>query len=233
MLLYMSNNNNNNYQKGHRKRILKTFLSKDINTLTNLEIIEICLFIVIPRKNVKELAYTLLKKYKYIYLILGASREEILGIPNSGEQTYQFFQLLLILLQYIQKEKIYDKEKFFNLDDVIAYCKWQMCYLTHEELRILYFNSKNKLIKDEIQSTGSLNNVAIYPREIIKKCLQLGAAGIVLCHNHPSGDPTPSKEDITITLDLQKIANLLNIYIHDHIIIGDNNCFSMKRHGLL
>lgn len=225
--------NNNNYYKGHRKRLFSAFKAKDVNNLTSTEIIEMCLFFAIPRKNVKPIAHTLIKKYKYLYLILGSTKEEMLEIPGIGEQTYIFFQIILLIIQYIQKEKIYDKERFFDMEEVFAYCKWKMCYLTHEEMHVLYFNSKNQLIKDEIQSSGSINTVCIYPREIVKKCLLLGAVSIILCHNHPSGDATPSKEDINITIDLKKITSLLQIHLYDHIIIGNNNFFSMKKNGLI
>jgi DNA repair protein RadC len=224
-------NNNKNHHKGHRQRVLNKFSPS--MELKAVEIVELCLFFSIPRKNVKPMAHALIKKYKYLHNILGAEKEDMLCIEGIGPQTYVFFQLILGILQYIQKEKIYDKERFFNMEEVLAYCKWKMCHLTHEEVRVLYFNSKNQLIKDEIQSVGSINSVAIYPREIIKKCLHLGATGIVLCHNHPSGDSTPSKEDIAVTLELQKITSLLQILLHDHIIIGDNNYFSMKHHNLI
>lgn len=225
--------NNNNYQKGHRQRTFQKFLETSIEDIPVIDIIEICLFLAVPRKNMKPTAHLLKKKFPYFYLLLGAPKEDLLSIEGVGEQVYLFFKLILSILQYTQKEKVYNKEKFFHMEDIISYCKWKMCYLTHEELRILYFNSKNQLIKDEVQNIGSINSVMIYPREIIKKCLQLGAVSIVLCHNHPSGDATPSKEDITSTLNLQKVTNLLNIYIYDHIIIGDNNYFSMKKQGIL
>lgn len=225
-------NKNKKFCKGHRQRILKHLLKNGMNDLSILEIIELCLFFSIPRKDVKTSAYLLIEKYKYLYLILGASKEEILSISGLGYQTYLFFQLLLKIISYINEEKIYEKESFFSLEDIINYFKWKMCYLTHEEVRILYFNSKNKLIKDELQFTGTINCVNIYPREIIKRCLQIGAVSIVICHNHPSGDVNPSKEDINLTLCLKKITDLLDITIHDHIIIGQNNYFSMKKHNI-
>lgn len=233
----MNNNNNSPSDKdhciGHRKRLLHILLTNKNHVFTEEELLELCLFFAIPRKNVKPLVHALLSRYKYLYAILGAPAEELCSICGVGPQTYMFFQVILLVIQQVQKEKIYDKESFFNIEEVISYCKWKMCYLTREELRVLYFNGKNRLIKDEVQAVGSINHVSIYPREVVKKCLEIGAMGIVLCHNHPSGDATPSREDITATLELQKITSLLNIVIHDHIIIGDNNWFSMKRKGLI
>lgn len=218
---------------GHRKRMLDKMLNIGVHNFTTVEIIEYCLFLSIPRKNIKPIAYKLYEKYNSLYFILGASKEDLMSLPGIGPNTYATFQLLLGIIQHIQEEKIYEKEFFCTLDDVISYCKWKMVFLTQEQLRVLYFNSKNRLIRDELQSMGTLNQVSIYPREIIKRALELGAAGIVLCHNHPSGDVTPSKEDREATMRIKQITDLLHIKLHDHIIIGENKYFSMKASGII
>ena len=228
-----NNNSNNEYTNGHRERVFNNLLNKNVDNLTNVEILELILMISIPRKNTKPIAYDLIKKYKNIYIILGLEIEELKLINNIGVKTSRFFKILLILIQFINKEKVYNKEQFFDLEEVISYCKWKMCYLNKEELRVLYLNGKNQLIRDEINNYGTTNNVSINNREIIKQCLLLGAAGIILCHNHPSGDPSPSKEDITITHELKNILNSLDIKLIDHIIIGGLNSFSMKKNNLL
>jgi DNA repair protein RadC len=225
--------NNNKYKEGHRQRIFQKFLTENNNNLTNLEILEILLMLIIPRKNVKPIAYELINKYKNLYMVLNGEKEEIMKIEGVGCKTYRFFKIIFILIQFIQKEKIYNKQSFFNLDDIMSYCKWKMCFLTREELHILYLNSKNQLIKDEVNSYGSINSVSINNREIIKQCLNLGATSIILCHNHPSGDSSPSKEDINITINLQNLLNYLEIKLVDHIIIGGLNAFSMKKNNIL
>lgn len=236
----MNNNNNNEKKfdntdtfKGHRERVFTNLLTKDVDNLTNIEILELILMISIPRKNTKPIAHDLIKKYKNIYVILGLEPMELKAINNLGEKTCRFFKILLILIQFIQKEKVYNKEQFFNMDEVISYCKWKMCYLNKEELRILYLNIKNQLIRDEINSYGTINNVSINNREIVKQSLLLGAASVILCHNHPSGDPTPSKEDIKITHELKNILDSLQIKLIDHIIIGGLNSFSMKQNNII
>lgn len=221
------------YKIGHRKRMLERMITIGVGNFTTVEIIEYCLYLSIPRKNVKQIAYALYEKYNSLYFILGASKEDLLSVDGVGLHTYTTFQLLLGIIQHIQEEKIYEKEFFCTLDDVISYCKWKMVFLSQEQLRILYFNSKNHLIRDELQSIGTLNQVSIYPREILKRALELGAAGIVLCHNHPSGDVTPSKEDRDVTLKIKTIMDLLDIKLHDHIIIGENKFFSMKKNGII
>lgn len=226
-------NNNQNYQLGHRQRIFNNILDRGIDKFTTIEIIELCLFLVIPRKNVKPLAYRLYDKYNYLYLILGASKEDIMSVEGVGLNVYIFFQTLLKIIQTIQEEQVYEKEYFCNLEDIVSYCKWKMSFLSYEQLRVLYFNNQNKLIRDEVQGIGTLNEVSIHPREIIRRCLELGAGGIVLCHNHPSGDPTPSKEDKAATIALKKITDSLQIYLYDHIIIGENRYISMKKIGIL
>lgn len=229
----MKTNNNNKYQEGHRQRIFQKLLNENINHLTNLEILEILLMIIIPRKDVKQIAYELINKYKNLYMVLNGEKEDLMKINGIGYKTYIFFKLIFLIIQFIQKEKIYDKQTFFNLEDIISYCKWKMCFLTREELHVLYLNSKNQLIKDEVNNYGSINSVNVNNREIIKQCLILGATNIILCHNHPSGDTSPSREDINITINLQNILNFLEIRLVDHIIIGGMNTFSMKKNNIL
>jgi len=223
----------NNYKTGHRKRMLEKMLNIGIANFITVEIIEYCLYLSIPRKNVKQIAYNLYEKYKSLYFIIGASKEDLLSVNGVGIYTYTTFQLLLGIIQHIQEEKIYEKEFFCTLEDVVAYCKWKMVFLTQEQLRVLYFNSKHYLIRDELQSMGTINQVSIYPREILKRAFELGAAGIVLCHNHPSGDVAPSKEDREATLRIKKIMDLLDIKLHDHIIIGEDKFFSMKAYNII
>jgi DNA repair protein RadC len=231
----MNNNNNNtdnNHHIGHRDRAFNNILNKDVNSISNVEILEIILMISIPRKNVKPIVHNLIKKYKNIYMILGTEASQLKLIDNIGEKTVRFLKILLLLLQFISKEKVYNKEQFFDLEEVIAYCKWKMSYLNKEELRVLYLNVKNQLIMDEVNNYGTINSVSINNREIVKQSLLLGATGIILCHNHPSGDPTPSKEDINITHQLKKILDMLEIKLIDHIIIGGLNSFSMKKNQI-
>ena len=201
-------NKNNKYQEGHRQRIFNKLSHLHMDNLSNIEIMEMLLTLIIPRKNVKNIAYELIKKYKNIYIILNLTKEEIISIDGLGDKTYIFFKIIFFIIQYIHKEKMYMKHTFFNLEEIISYCKWKMCSLTREELHVLYLNSKNQLIRDEINNVGSITSVSINNREIIKQCLVLGATSIILCHNHPSGDATPSKEDINITLNLQNIWKL-------------------------
>lgn len=226
-------NNNKNHFLGHRERIFNNLMNKNIDNITNIEVLELILMISIPRKDIKPIAHDLLKKYKNIYVILGLEIPELKTINNMGEKTARFLKILLILIQFIQKEKVYNKEQFFDLEEIISYCKWRMCYLNKEELRVLYLNGKNQLIRDEINNYGTINNVMINNREIVKQCLLLGATSIILCHNHPSGDPSPSKEDIKVTLELKNLLNILEINLVDHIIIGGLNSFSMKQNNIL
>ncbi|OED45315.1 hypothetical protein AB836_01755 [Rickettsiales bacterium (ex Bugula neritina AB1)] len=225
--------NNNNKEKGHRQRIFNKFFHGDGKNLDKVDIIEIFLFFSIPRKDVRKIAYELINKYEYIYKIISLPKEELLQIIGINNNTYIFFRIILIIIQYMHKEQINTREKFFSMEHVIEYCKWKMCFLNYEEVRILYFDNKNKLIKDEVIHKGTTNFVYIHTKEIIKRTLQLGACSLIVCHNHPSGDSSPSQEDINSTLDLKKICEYLQINLIDHIIIGGKCFYSMKQNNLL
>lgn len=230
MYNYFMHKNNN---KGHRQRLLNKLIDTDWKNLSKIDIVEIFLFFSIPRKDVRKIAYDLTEKYEYIYKIISLTKEDLLQIPGINNNTYIFFRIILTLIQYLHKEQINTKENFFSMEHIIEYCKWKMCFLNYEEVRVLYFDNKSKLIKDEVIHKGTNNFVYIHTKEIIKRSLQLGAYSLILCHNHPSGDVSPSQEDIKSTLEIKTICEYLQIHLIDHLIIGGKNFYSMKQNHLI
>ncbi len=217
-------------RSGHRQRMIKRFLTNSDN-FTKTDLIEIMLFLAINRRDVKELAINLNNKFPSLLSLLSTDNSSLLSIDGIGEKTVSIIKLIYALIEFILKEKIEKKDIINNFQQLMNYCKIQCAEKNYEELRILYLNSKNYVITDEICSKGTVSVVNVYPREIIKRCLDLSAVSIIMVHNHPSGDPTPSEEDIFVTKNLNEKLQVLKINLYDHIIIGKDNFYSLRQNG--
>jgi DNA repair protein RadC len=200
--------------------------------MADYELIELLLFLAIPRGDTKPLAKNLLAKFGSLNALLKADEKLILTVPGAGTGVIHVLRLIQSLVSKTLQQEITQKPVLNNWQTVLDYCQATMAYNDREFLRLLFLDKKNQLMQDELQQTGSIDDVPIYPREIIKRTLELGACGLVLIHNHPSGDPTPSRQDIDSTRHLQQAGNLFNIEIHDHLIIGKGKHSSLKTMGL-
>lgn len=221
------------YQEGHRKRACNKLINNGIDSLYDYEIVELLLFLIFKRKDVKPLAKELLKKFKTIDRILNANEQELLEIKGIGKSTITAIKIINSVTIAALKSKIMKKDSINCFEDVINYCKLNMKHLISEELRVLFLNSINEILIDEVLQKGDIESVNVYPRNITKRSLELGAKGIILIHNHPSGDPTPSADDIYTTHLIQKALKLFDIKLQDHIIIGGDRFISFSSLNLI
>ena len=216
------------HEDGHRKRVCEKLINNGHENLYDYETVELMLFLIFKRKDTKPLAKILIQKFKTIDGILNASKDELLSIDGIGESTFRSLQIIKAIVIATLKSKITKRNTIDCFDDVINYCKVNMKNLTAEEFRIIFLNGINEVISDEVVQRGSIDSVDIYPREIVKKCIEKGAKSFILVHNHPSGDPTPSPNDIYATKKIKSAAELFNINLFDHIIIGGDRYISFK-----
>lgn len=216
------------YQIGHRQRMMQKMLKHGSETMHNYEVVEMLLFLIFKRKDTRTLAKILLQKFGTIGAILNASQKEIVSINGLGNKAYEAFHIIKSVINATLQEKIISKTALTCFDDVITYCCNNMKYLQHEELRVIFLNGTGNIIKDKVVQQGTVDTVEIYTREIIKKCLEFGAKGIILVHNHPSGDPTPSGNDLICTAKIKEACDVFNISLLDHVIIGKDKHVSFK-----
>lgn len=221
------------YQQGHRQRACNKLLNNGVNSLCDYEIVELLLFLIFKRKDVKPLAKTLIEKFRTIDRILNAPETELQNINGIGKSAITAIKIVNSVVIAALKSKIIKKNSLNCFEDVINYCKLNMKYLVSEELRILYLNTINEILDDEVLQKGDIDSVNVYPRAITKRSLDLGAKGIILVHNHPSGDPTPSANDIYMTRVIKKALMIFDIKLQDHIIIGGDRFISFSALNLI
>ncbi|MDR0678184.1 MAG: DNA repair protein RadC [Holosporaceae bacterium] len=217
---------------GHRRRLLNKFILNPRHT-PDYELLEILLFYVFQRKDTKPLAKTLLNHFKSLRKIILADYFDLKQINGVGKST---INLIMVLREFFTRsllEKVIESESIMSTGQVLEYYKNTLGYLKKEQLRIMFLNNKNKLITEEMIQEGTINNTAIYPREIIQKSLEYGASAIIMVHNHPGGDPKPSRQDIVMTKIISEIAQKLDITLFDHIIIGKMGTVSLKELGVI
>jgi len=221
------------HYKGHRQRLRERFLSGGSNALQDYELLELLLFMAIPRRDVKPLAKTLLKSFGSLPELVAASPEELTRIDGISENTATAIKSIEALATRMMRQDLEGKPVLNSWTRLMDYCYATMAHEKKEHFRILFLNKKNELIGDEIQGSGTVDHTPAYPREIMKRSLELGATAIILMHNHPSGDPKPSQADIDMTQQIIRAAEPFNITIHDHIIVSRNGYNSMKNSGLI
>lgn len=229
----MTNQNTKPLAHGHRKRLKDRFLKGGHDAIADYELLELLLFGANLRKDTKPIAKQLLADFGSFGQVLNASTEDLLKIPGMGEGAAAIIRAVSVSCDRILLEKIIERPLMTSWNDVVNHIKKNMQNLQTEQFRILFLDSKNRLTHDEVQQTGTINHVPIYPREVAKRAIELGAAAIIMVHNHPSGDPTPSADDIEITKAINQITKSLGIRLHDHIIVGGNRYLSFRSEGLL
>jgi DNA repair protein RadC len=213
---------------GHRERLRERFHGAGPDALSDYELLEMVLFSARPRGDVKPLAKTLLKKFGSFAEVMHAPEMRLREVPGGGDATITQLKLIAAAASRITKGELKQRTMLSSWNDVIDYCRTTMAFADKEQFRILFLDKRNQLIADEVQQTGTVDHTPVYPREVIKRALELSATAILLVHNHPSGDPTPSQADIHMTRAIIDIATPLGIAVHDHIIVGKNGHASMK-----
>jgi DNA repair protein RadC len=218
---------------GHRQRAKRKLTTVGHDKLLDYEIVELMLFLVFKRVDVKQLAKVLIERFKTIDGILNAPKKQLLAIDGIGPGTVDAIQIINSVVKASLKSRIMKRDSIECFEDVVAYCRANMKHLVSEELRVIFLNVNNEVIADEVLQEGDIDSVEIHPRNIIGRCIDNGAKGLILVHNHPSGDPTPSSGDIYTTKRLKEAAGVLDIDIIDHIIIGGDRYISFKTLNLL
>lgn len=218
---------------GHRDRLRARFLQSGPEALQDYELLELVLFMAIPRRDVKPLAKELLRKFGDLPSLLAAPAEELMKTDGVSENTATALKAVTAAAHRMMKRELINRPVLNSWTRLIDYCTATMAHETREHFRILFLNRKNELIADEIQGSGTVDHTPAYPREIMKRSLELGATALILLHNHPSGDPRPSQADIDMTCQIQRAAEPFGIVIHDHIIIARNGYSSLKNQGLI
>jgi DNA repair protein RadC len=187
----------------------------------------------VPRRDTKPLAKALLARFGSFAEVIAAPSARLLEVKGVGESIVQHLKIVEAAAQRLAKTKVMGRPVLSSWTALLDYCTAAMARAQNEEFRVLFLDRKNVLIADEVQNRGTVDHTPVYPREIIKRALELGASSIILVHNHPSGDPTPSKADIAMTREVAAAAKALGITVHDHLVIGRAGHASFKSLGLL
>lgn len=218
---------------GHRTRLRGRFMQGDPDTMPDEEVLELVLFRAIPRREVRTLAQRLLFEFGDFNRVISASKARLAQVQGVGSAVIQELKIVEAASHRLARAKMMHREVLSSWDALLDYCQTRMAHLEVEQFRVLYLDRKNVLIADEAQGQGTVDHVPVYPREIAKRALELNASALILVHNHPSGDPTPSKEDIAMTKSVQRAGDALGIILHDHLVIGKSCHTSFRSKGLL
>ena len=218
---------------GHRQRLRDRFLRTNGEGLEDYELLELVLAMAIPRRDVKPIARELLRKFDDLPGVMNASHADLSVVKGIGDVAATSLKVVKAAALRMMRQQILEKPLLSSWEDLLAYCHAAMAQERKEHLRVIFLDQKNRILAEEVQQSGTVNHTPIYPREVLKRALELHASGIVLVHNHPSGDPTPSQADIRLTRDLAATAKPLGIILHDHLIISKTGYKSLKSDGLL
>ena len=225
--------NTKNHAAGHRERLRDRFRKAGVDGVQDYELMEMILFRAIPRRDVKPLAKEIITKFGGFAEALSAPVERLMEIKGVSEAVATEMKVIQAASIKLSQARILDRPVIASWDSLLSYCRAAMADEKTELFRILFLDKKNILIADEVQQRGTVDHTPVYPREVVKRALELGASAIILVHNHPSGDPTPSKADVEMTNQIVKAAAALNIRVHDHLVIGHKLNASFKTLGLL
>jgi DNA repair protein RadC len=212
---------------GHRERLRQRFLDAGAEALADYEMLELLLFRAIPRRDVKPLAKDLLKTFGSFGAVIAAPPAR-LAQAGLREAAITELKLVLAAAQRLARGEVQKRPALSSWSAVLDYCRAAQAFAEVEQFRILFLDKRNQLIADEVQQTGTVDHTPVYPREVVKRALELSATAVVLVHNHPSGDPTPSRADVQMTQTIVDIAKPLGIAVHDHIIVGKDGHASLK-----
>jgi DNA repair protein RadC len=217
---------------GHRQRLRDRFLTQGPDSLQDYELLEMLLFSAFPRQDVKPIAKALLQEYKTLWDVLNAPQERL---KTSGlkEGAIAALKISAATAQRAIRGEVLKRPVFSSWDKIVDYCQMTMAHETNEQLRLFFLDRRNQVIHEEVQQRGTIDHTPVYPREVVKRALEIGAGALILVHNHPSGDPTPSRADVDITREIIAAGKPLGITVHDHLIVGKGKYLSFKSQGLL
>lgn len=218
---------------GHRRRLRARFMATGGEGMPDYEMLELVLAIAIPQKDVKPLAKELMQQFKSFNGVITAEPAALRRVRGMGEVSVAALKVVQAAAVRLARGEIMERSVINSWDRLVDYCMAAMGHEKVEQTRVLFLDKRNHLIADERQARGTVDHTPLYPREVVKRALELGATAIILVHNHPSGDPTPSRADIEVTKQVQDAASKLGIALHDHLVIGRDGPASFKSLGLL
>ncbi|MBW4036422.1 MAG: DNA repair protein RadC [Proteobacteria bacterium] len=218
---------------GHRARLRARLLKAGPDSLADHEVLEMMLFLALPRRDTKPIARALVARFGSYAQAIAAPVADLLAVEGLGESGAAALKIVQAAALRLVKAEVIYRPILNHWDRLIEYLTAVLARERVEQARVLFLDHRNRLIADEVQSQGTINHTPIYPRELVKRALEHHATAIILVHNHPSGDPTPSQTDIAMTREIKQAATTLSIVLHDHVIIGNGKWVSLKRLGLL
>ena len=221
------------HQHGHRERLRERAVEGGLPSLPDYELLELFLFRSIPQRDVKALAKGLIERFGSIGAAAAAPAAELTAFPGVGASVALDLNLLHELLQRAARAEFARRPVISSWSALLDYVRTAIQHEPREQVRVLYLDTKNQLIRDEVTSRGTTNHAPLYPREVMRRALELSASSVILVHNHPSGDPSPSRADIDITRAIAAAGKPLGIAVHDHLIIGARGHASLRAQGLL
>jgi DNA repair protein RadC len=213
---------------GHRERLRDRFRGAGADALSDYELLELLLFRAQPRRDVKPLAKTLLEKFGSFAEVISAPEMRLAEVKGLGASGITEFKIVQAAASRLLRGAVKRRPVLSSWSSVLDYCRGTQAFADREQFRVLFLDKRNQLIADEVQQTGTVDHTPVYPREVVKRGLELSASAIILVHNHPSGDPTPSRADIQMTQQIIAVASPLGIAVHDHIIVGKEGHASLK-----
>lgn len=218
---------------GHRKRLRDRFLKRGVKDMADYELLEMVLFAAIPRGDTKPIAKDLLKRFHTFAGVISADIEDLKQVSGIGESAAAAIKIVEAAALRLKHDRVIKQPIINSWQAILDYCEASLKYKKEEEFRVLFVDKKNQLIADELQQQGTVDQAPVYPREIIKRALELKASALILVHNHPTGDPTPSPQDVEMTQHVVKAAEVMGIKVHDHVIIGKETYTSFKSLGMI
>ncbi|MFW6027233.1 MAG: RadC family protein [bacterium] len=221
------------HRKEHRKRLRQRFRRAGREGLQDYELMELVLFRAIPRKDVKDLAKNLLVHFGGFAEAISAPRERLTEVKGVGDSVADEFKIVQAAAQELVRARMQERPVISSWQAVLDHCTAAMAHEKEEQFRVLFLDRKNVLIADEVQQRGTIDHTPVYPREVVRRALELRASAIILVHNHPSGDPTPSRADVDMTKQIVAAAKPLHITVHDHLVVGKGMTASFRSLGLM
>lgn len=218
-------------QKEHRARLRARFMADGGAAMPDYELLELLLFRAIPRQEVKPLAKRLLARFGDLSALMSADPDQVTSVPGAGQAVATEIRIAAALAVRMARASVMGRDVISSWDALISYCRTAMGSLQTEQFRVLFLDRKNGLIADEEQGSGTVDHVPVYPREIVRRALVLNASALILVHNHPSGDPTPSQADRDMTEQIVRATGALGITVHDHVVIGRAAEVSFRAQG--
>ena len=229
----MADSDDGDQHSGHRTRLRQRFLAAGAEALADYELLELLLFLAKPRGDVKPLAKRLIARFGSFAEAVSAPAAALREVDGMGEASIAALKTAQAAASRLLGQPLRDRPLLSSWTQLLDYCRVAMAHEPVEEVRVLYLDRKNRLIRDERQGRGTVDHTPLYPREVVKRALELGASALIVVHNHPSGDPSPSQADIAMTRQLAEAAAALGLVLHDHLIVARGGHTSFRAAGLL